>query len=83
MSWKEKKLRFLDICYGSEAFLWRKELSQLTDDRVVYVNIYYMMVKAINSLPDEPVNYVRVAMNSAIQEDCETLDRIRCMFSIG
>lgn len=43
------------------------------DDRRIYINTYNMIVEAIKSLPDEPNNYVCVALNRLMDEDLEVM----------
>lgn len=75
-TYKEQKLDYMKWLYQKKAIAWMNE----HDDRKIYSNIYFMIVEAIQSLPDEPDNYVAVAMNKAIREDMELLDRIAAKF---
>ena len=71
-SWKQIKTEYLELVYGR----YVPEFSQYSDDRDVYVHTYYSVMRAIDSLPDNPDIYVRVAMNRAIEQDTEMFDRI-------
>ena len=76
-SWKQRHIHHLKMLYGPLAEAWRGITS---DDRLVFCNIYRRMLEALNSLPDEPLNYVCVAMNHALQDDRKILDRIAAAF---
>ena len=76
MTWKEHKLNYMQFMYGDKI----AEYEHCKDDRRVYFNIYNMIIEALNDLPDEPNNYICVAMNHMIDEDLKTLDRIRLHF---
>ena len=75
-TWKSAKLEFLKYKYEKKAEEWK----EYHDDRRLFSNTYYQIITAIETLPEEPNNYVCVAMNNAIKEDREVLDRImkRC-----
>lgn len=76
MTWKEHKLNYMQFMYGDKI----AEYEHCKDDRRVYFNIYNMIIEALNDMPDEPNNYICVAMNHKIDEDLKTLDRIRLHF---
>lgn len=76
MTWKEHKLNYMQFMYGDKI----TEYEHCKDDRRVYFNIYNMIIEALNDLPDEPNNYICVAMNHQIDEDLKILDRIRLHF---
>jgi len=76
-TWKTAKMEFLKFKYEKKAEEWKEYL----DDRRVYSNIYYQIIKAIETLPEEPNNYVCVAMNNEINKDREMLDRIMKKFA--
>ena len=63
-SWKQFQLDYLEYFYKEKAEAWKNE----HNDKKVYSNSYFIMVEAINSLPDEPNNFVIVAMNNKINE---------------
>lgn len=77
VSWKEAKLAHLRFFYGRLAVAWEGE----SDDRGLFSNTYKMIVNAVSSLPENPGNYVRCAMNHAISADLEMMDRIAVRFS--
>lgn len=79
-SWKTKKLMALEREYGKEAKAWSEIEPKVYDDRSVYINIYKVLVEALNSLEDEPHSVVRVAMNRYIAEAKKTMDKIRSKF---
>ena len=76
MTWKEHKLDYMRFMYGDKI----AEYEHCKDDGRVYFNIYNMIIEALNDLPDEPNDYICVAMNHQIDEDKKILDRIRLHF---
>lgn len=73
-SWKEHKIDYLEMFYGDAYKDFKK--ANVFDDRRLYVNIYEMIVKAINSLRKNPDTFVVVAMNHHIDEELEILRHI-------
>lgn len=53
-----------------------KDFTGYDDDRKVFRNTYDMIMEALESLPDEPVSLVRVAMWRQIKREEETMNRI-------
>ena len=76
-TWKSLKLTVLRYSYAKEAERWANE----EDDRRLFHNTYNQIVRGVNSLPDEPDLYVRVAMDALIKKDCEMLGRIKTRFA--
>ena len=76
-TYKALHLKYLKMRYGEKAEQW-KDIT--TDDRLIYCNIYHMMIEALESLPDEPNNYVCVALNKKMERDCSTLESIKTVF---
>ena len=76
-SWKERKLIVLRFHYEKLAAAWDNE----GDDRRLFCNLYKMIVHAVESLPDNPDNYVCCAMNNLIRDDRKTLDEIAARFA--
>lgn len=72
-TWKNQKLDYMRCLFGAKAEEWGDKYH---DDRRVYVNTYNMIIKAIESLDDEPNIYVCVAVNHHINEDTERMKRI-------
>ena len=71
-SWKERELDYFSFMYGDLAEYWKDE----TDDRRLFSSTYFAIMEAIKSLDDNPVTYVRVAMNRMLEADKCMLDRI-------
>ena len=76
-TWKSFKLDFLKFKYEKKAEEWK----DCHDDRRLFSNTYYQIIEAIETLPEEPVSYIAVAMNNEIQKDREMLDRILTRFA--
>ena len=75
-TWKQQKLDFLKHPYGK----YIDEFRGCHDDRRVYYNIYQQIVEAVESLDDNPNNYVCVAVNDAIRADLMMMDDILVRF---
>ena len=71
-TWKEVMLNYIDCFYGEKAEAWKNE----RNDKRVFSNTYFMIVEALESLPDEPHNYVKVAVHAHIKENEEMMKRI-------
>lgn len=54
----------------------KKDFEGYKDDRLVFVNTYNKILEAIESLPEEPLPYIKVAMWRQINIDKETLNEI-------
>lgn len=76
-SWKQKRLDYLKKYYGPLANKWQGITG---DDRAIFCNIYRMMIEALESLPEEPLNYIKVAMAHHMQQDRKTLRDIEEAF---
>ena len=77
-TWKQRHLDYLRRWFGKDADRWQ---DITTDDRLVYCNMYRMMIAAIESLPEDPNNYVCVAMNKELERDASTLTSIQHIFA--
>ena len=80
-NWKEDKTNYIEWFYGRAYRQFKAEGAH--DDRIVYVNTYEMIMKALNSLRKNPDLYVRVAMNKEIEKDLETLREIGKEFGLN
>lgn len=78
--WKSLKLEVLKMKYGKTVARWSSISPQVTDDRMVFINIYNQLMEAVNSLQDNPHVAVCVAMNRYIAEECKVLNSIRNNF---
>lgn len=79
ISWKESKKYTMEKFYGK----YLKEFEGYSDDRKIYCNTYAMIMKALESLQDDPECYVRCAMNQMINNDMGMMDRIILRFHFG
>ena len=73
-SWKEMKIRYMNRSFKEKADQWKK--LDVYDDRAVYVNMFHMIMRALDSLPDEPDVFVAVAVNNHIRENIEIMKQI-------
>ncbi len=78
-SWKRRKLSYLEFFYGDNYKVWNE--LDLHDDRRLYCNIYELIKEALESLDDNPVNFVCVAMNKYIEENENIMDRVISNFN--
>ena len=76
ITWKQARLHDIEIHYGGIV----EEFKGYKDDRLVYVNTYTQIVEAIESLPEEPLSYIKVAMWLKINKDKEILNKIYSRF---
>lgn len=79
--WKSRKLFMLEAFYGKKYDEWVNAVPAVTDDRRLYINIFEEIKSAVESLSDNPCNYVCVAMNEQIGESQGTLDNIKATFA--
>lgn len=75
--WKQMWKDHLQQRYADAAERWKDETH---DDRLVFVNVYRILQEALDSLPDEPHNFVACAVVSRMRESMETLDSIAEVF---
>ena len=71
-TWKERQIDRFRWDYGFHAELFADE----HDDRRLLANIYNLIMEALQSLPDNPNNYVCCAMNHRFEEDKKIMDGI-------
>ena len=75
-TWKQARLHSIEIQYGTIYDMFKGH----DDDRQVFCNTYDSIERALNSLPEEPDSYIKVAMWRQINKDKELLDRIYATF---
>lgn len=73
-TWKEFKLDYMHYFFAEKYDEWVN--ADVHDDRRVFTNMYRMIINALNQLPDEPDNYICVAMNKSMHEDIDVMKRI-------
>lgn len=74
-NWRQDKIHLLRVLYGKTAKRYAAE--KAGGDKEIFVCKYNMLMDAIQSLPDEPVTLVRVAMNGVFGDECRAMDAIR------
>jgi hypothetical protein len=76
-SWKKMWTDHFERKYADAASRWADCRS---DDRLVFCNVYRMILRALGSLPEDPDVLVKSAMVSKFHEEQEALDRILVVF---
>lgn len=83
-SWREIHLDCLRLLYGRYFNKYNREGRNsdnlFFDDRGIFCNLYKQMEEALLSMEEEPLNYVKVALNRKLTEDCNTLKSIIRVF---
>lgn len=77
-TWRDKKIDYIEYFYKRNYDLY--STVDKYDDRRLYRNIYDQIIEAIESIPENPVPFVAVAMNDHVSHDLETLDDINNRF---
>ena len=82
-TWKSEKIKYMRCLYGKNVEKYEKEIAEADhlDDRKVYIIIYNKIMEMLDTLPDEPHLYVKVAINSKMEEDTDTLKSINLHFT--
>lgn len=73
-SWKQMHLDYTRDAFSKEYKKWANK--GYHDDRTFYCVRYESILSAIESMPEEPNNYICVAVNSQLHKDYDTLKRI-------
>lgn len=73
-TWKQVTIGLLKGKYQKKVEEWQN--LEYVDDRAVFCGIYRKILKAVETLPEEPHNYVCCAMNDKIRSDREKMDEI-------
>lgn len=82
MTWKESKIDYMRLLYGEQMPKYTKEMesAKRRDDRQVYINTYNFIMEMLETLPDEPHLYVKVAINDKMDKDIKMLQEINLHF---
>lgn len=75
-SWKYLKLWVWAHDYGYKMDEWNNIMPPVTDDRRIFINTYRQIYEAIESLPENPNNIVKVAMNRYIDSERTEMNNI-------
>lgn len=71
-TWKQRQLAYLEEMYAPREHMG-KLMSHL-GARHVYIQLYNQMHMALDSMPEQPVVYVAMAVYRKLREDMNTLD---------
>ena len=82
-TWKAAKIHNFELLYGTSYREYKEYMEAnpyCDDDRKVYIAIYDQIMEALESLPEQPNSYVRVAMYHEINRDRERMNAIESRF---
>lgn len=79
--WKTLKLWVWANDFEDKATEWKDIFPPVKDDRRVFINTYYQVYEAIESLPDNPPSWVCCAINSAIGKERKMMNEIITRFN--
>ena len=74
--WKHLKLWNWANDYETKATEWNNIMPPVSDDRYVYIHIYRAVYEAIDSLPDNPCNWLCCAVSHELSRERKTMDGI-------
>ncbi len=74
--WKSLKLWSWAHDYESKAEEWNNIFPPVTDDRRIFINTYYQVYNAIDSLTDNPNTWVCCAISHELDSERKTMDEI-------
>lgn len=83
LCWRDTKIKNFELLYGTSYRQYKEYIEAnpwCNDDRTVYIKIYDGVMEGLKSLPEQPNNYVRIAMFHEINRDRERMNRIECNF---
>ena len=78
--WKSLKLWSWVHDYGDKANEWNNIFPPVADDRRLFINVYNIVYQAIESLPDNPNNWVCCAIIHEIHTEQEMMNKILAAF---
>lgn len=78
--WKYLKLWNWAFRYETKANEWNEIFPPVSDDRRLYINIYNIVYDAIESLSDNPNNWICVAIQHEIDKEAHLMDDILSRF---
>ena len=78
-AWRDAKLMFVKAIYGDYAEEYRKYFDNW-DDRRLFVNCYDVMIRALESLHEDPHPYFRAAISARMRDSFEIMNRIAAAF---
>lgn len=78
-----KHLRLWSWAYDFEAKMheWNNLFPPVDDDRRVFINTYQLVYDALDSMPDNPNNWVCVACNRKLDEERKMMNDILARFA--
>lgn len=78
--WKWTKLWVWAHEYQAQAMTWNDIFPPVSDDRRVFINTYWMVYTAIESVSDNPPAWVCCAINDKMKQEAKFMDEILRMF---
>ena len=76
-TYKQKKISYHKFMYEEPT----ERFNGHNDDRQLYVNIYNYVLEALESIEEEPHNFICCAINHYLDKEYETLDDIKERFN--
>lgn len=73
-NWRDDKINYIEHFYGGAYRQFKEE--GVHDDRMLYVNTYEMIIRALKSLRKNPDIFVKVAMNHHLDENLHMMQAI-------
>ena len=78
LGWRKMHLERLRYLYGEEYRHWNDKCH---DDRAVYCRLYENIEAGLRSLPLEPNNWIKTAVNAKVKADYKRMDQIKAVFA--
>lgn len=78
-TWKEKKLNYLERFFRENAEEWKSAYGE----RKEFSDRYYMIKEALETLEDEPHDYIKIAFSIKFTKDTHTMEGIQEQFKTG
>ena len=80
-TWKNVRLWMWALTYESKANEWNEIFPPVKDDRRLFINTYRQVYDAIDSLSDNPNNWICCAVMHEITKESDMMDGILSRFS--
>lgn len=75
-SWKWSKLWVWAHEYQAQALAWNEQYPPVKDDRRIFINTYFQIYAALESVTDNPNVWICCAINHELAKESETMNEI-------